>query len=72
MSKRKVYYKTRVSNQNITMEYSSETDIIIVTIERRLNNGAHIGTDTLEIHKSYVEPFKELLSEVIAEEIVNE
>ncbi|CAB4132373.1 hypothetical protein UFOVP253_11 [uncultured Caudovirales phage] len=61
----KQYYKKKLVNQNIEVEYSNETDEISIRIERKLKMGAHMGYDYLTIHPSYVEPLYKLLKAVM-------
>jgi len=56
------YYKQKLVNQNISVEYSSEDDEITIRFEHKLNNGAHIGSDYMRIHPSYVKPLCDLLN----------
>jgi hypothetical protein len=60
----KHYYKKKITNKNITVEYNSEDDEINIEYEHKLNNGASIGTDYLRIHPSYVKPLIEALQRV--------
>lgn len=58
------FYKKRLTNGGISVEYDSEREIISVSIEHKLVMGAVIGTDHFEIYPSYVEPLHELLTGV--------
>lgn len=60
----KHYYKKKLVNQNLEVEYNSEEDEITIRYEHKLNMGATMRTDYLRIHPSYVEPLCELLKEV--------
>ena len=58
------YYKKKLVDENIEVEYNSETDMIRIKIDRKLNNGVNIGSDYLDLHPSYVEPLHKLLTDV--------
>lgn len=64
----KRYWKKKLTNQNLEVEYSSEEDEITIRYVHKLKMGASIGTDYLKIHPSYVEPLYQLLKEVTVEE----
>lgn len=60
----KHYYKKKLVNNTIEVEYSSETDMIDITIEQKLVMGANIGYERMKIHPSYIEPLYKMLKEV--------
>lgn len=62
----KHYYKTIIKRDSVKAEYSSETGEIYVTIDRRTKGNHHIMTEYLRIHKDDVQPFTELLHDVLA------
>lgn len=64
MSTVKEYWKKKLTNQNIEVEYSSEDDQIHVHITHKLNSGDVIGHDHIRFHPSYIEPLYKLLKAV--------
>lgn len=60
----KHYYKKKLVNQNIEVEYSSEEDEITICVQHTLKTGDVIDNGYMRIHPSYVEPLYKLLKEV--------
>jgi hypothetical protein len=58
------YYKNKLVNENIEVEYDSEKDEITVVIHHKLNNGGALDNSIMWIHPSYVEPLTDLLRAV--------
>lgn len=65
MSNTKHYWKKKLVNQNISVEYSSEDDEIYIIVDHKLKSGDSIGSDHMRIHPSYIEPLYKLLTEVV-------
>lgn len=62
------YYKKKLVNQNIEVEYNSGEDEVTIEFKHVLNSGDHIATDRMRIHPSYVEPLVDLLREIVKNE----
>lgn len=65
MGKTKHYYRTVAENKNIKVEFDSESEDITINIDVLTGRGDRITTDTLTVHKSYIEPLIKLMREVI-------
>jgi len=66
----KHYYKKKLVNKNIQVEYSSEADEVTIIYNPKLvmntrMMGTSIGTPPMRIHPSCIKPLIELLKEVI-------
>lgn len=68
MSEIKRYWKKKLVDQNITVEYSSEEDEITIVIKEMLGNKVLLGLKSLTIDPSYVEPLYKLLKDVVKEQ----
>lgn len=55
------YYKQKLVNGPLTVEYSSEDDSIIITIEHKLKMGATIGYDYMKIDPTAIKPLIAML-----------
>ena len=66
MGKTTHYYKTILKRGDVEAEYSSETDEIYITIDRRIKRGDIIRTEHLRIHRNDVLPFTQLMQDVLA------
>lgn len=64
----KRYWKKKLVDRNITVEYSTEDDMIDIEIERKFKNGRTFDTSRISLHPSYIEPLHRLLTQVIKEE----
>lgn len=67
----KHYYKKKLVDQNLEVEYSSEEDMVTIRVENKLKMGASIGSEWMRIHPSYIEPLYKLLTEVTAQPEIN-
>lgn len=62
------YWKKKIKNQDLSVEYSSEEDMVTICYDHKLTTGTLISKNYLTIHPSYIEPLCELLRKVMEKE----
>lgn len=61
------YWKKKLVDRTLEVEYNSETDKISITFDNRLVDGTSIFREHLTIPPDAVEPLYRLLTEVVKE-----